>query len=132
MKKKIWITAVLAATVLSTILILTRSGSTNENQYQFVEVTRGDLENVISCTGTLSAVGTVEIGTQVSGTIDKVLVDFNDVVSKGQILAVLDTAVLKATVRGAEASVMRAESDLEKAASDHERYQRLFDQGLIS
>jgi HlyD family secretion protein len=109
------------------------AGKASENdQYSFVEVYRGDLENSVSSTGTLSAVGTVEIGTQVSGIIDKVLVDFNDSVRKGQILAVLDTIVLASAVRDAEAGVLKAEAQLELSESDFERDRKLFEKDMIS
>ncbi len=101
-------------------------------EYKLGAVTRGDLENVISSTGVLSPVTTVEVGTQVSGTIADVLVDFNDLVSEGQLLAVLDTALLKASVLEAEAGLERTEALLEQALYDYSRYQALYEQALIS
>ena len=76
-------------------------------EFKFAEIARGDIENVVSGTGTLNAVGTVEVGTQVSGTIDHLYADFNDHVAVGQLLAVLDTSTLAASVREGEASVAR-------------------------
>ncbi|MBN2225832.1 MAG: efflux RND transporter periplasmic adaptor subunit [candidate division Zixibacteria bacterium] len=103
-----------------------------KTQMQFGMVTRGDLENTISCSGTLSPVTTVDVGTQVSGIIDRVFVDYNDIVTKGQLLAVLDTFLLKASLLDAEAGVERAEAELEQARADYARGEQLHEKGLIS
>jgi HlyD family secretion protein len=102
------------------------------SRFDLGEITRGDLENTIACSGTIKPVGTVEIGTQVSGTIDRVYVDFNAPVSEGDVLAVLDTALLEASVLDAEAGVARAEAQLEQATADYERFAPLRERGLIS
>ena len=86
MKKIIPIIVIAVLLVGAGVWYLRRNGQEG-SAYQFVEVTRGDLENTVSSTGTLNPVGTVEIGTQVSGTIDRIEVDFNDKVREGQILA---------------------------------------------
>ncbi len=101
-------------------------------QYQFGEITRGDLENVVAATGALSAVGTVEVGTQVSGTLAQIFVDFNDKVHKGQILAVLDTTLLQATVKDTEAGLMSAKAQYEQAKSEYERNLQLSEKGYLS
>ncbi|MEW5922855.1 MAG: efflux RND transporter periplasmic adaptor subunit [Candidatus Zixiibacteriota bacterium] len=101
-------------------------------QYQFGKVSRTNIENTISASGTLSPVTTVEVGTQVSGTIDAIYVDFNDKVKKGQLLAVLDTTVLKVTLIDAEAGVEKAEAGLEQAKSDFNRNKKLYEKELIS
>ena len=133
MKKIIFIVivAVIALGIGLRYVISFRNGD-KDDSYQFVEVTRGDLENVISSTGTLQAVGTVEIGTQVSGTIDCIEVDFNDTVHEGQVLAVLDTAVLKVAVLDAEAGLARAEAQYEQAQAEYERNLPLFEKGYLS
>ncbi len=112
--------------------VVTKRNGNADGQYEFVTIERGDLENVITGTGTLSAVGTVEVGTQVSGTIDYILVDFNDRVTKGQVLAVLDTTMLSAAVRDAEAGVVRSQAQYEQAQRDLQRNQRLFERQFVS
>jgi len=72
------------------------------NSFILEELHRGNLEFTISSTGTLSAVGTVAVGAQVSGTIDKVLVGYNDIVKKGQLLAVLDKSMFLLAVEEGE------------------------------
>jgi len=104
MKKWVIIIAVVIVAVAIFLIVRGNGGGTAFAKFDFAEVTRGDLENVISATGALSAVGTVEVGTQVSGTIDEVYVDYNGTVRRGQVLAVLDTTMLAASVRDARAN----------------------------
>ncbi len=133
MKK--WITiALMAIVVVAAVAFALRRGdsSADAERYEFVSVVRGDLENIITSTGTLSAVGTVEVGTQVSGTVSSVLVDYNESVAVGQVLAVLDTTMLSASVRDARASVMRTDALREQAGRDLARAHDLFKNELIS
>ena len=90
------------------------------------QVQRGDVRSTVKATGTLEAVVTVEVGTQVSGTIQQVLVDFNDRVVKGQLLAVLDPSILEADVQRASADLAVAEAGLAQASAHHARMQALF------
>jgi len=131
MKKTLIGVAAVALIALGGWWIITGSEDKTDG-YKLGVVTRGNLENIISSTGVLSPVTTVEIGTQVSGTIANVLVDFNDQVKQGQLLAVLDTVLLKASVLEAEAGLERMEAQLEQAQSDYNRYKSLFDQSLVS
>jgi len=115
------IVVVAIVAVLFAMRFLGGGESSADGFYEFATVERGDLENVISATGTLSAVGTVEVGTQVSGTIAAVLTDFNDRVTKGQVLAVLDTTMLSASVRDAGAALAVAEARYDQAEKTWER-----------
>ncbi len=119
----------LAALLLLVPTVCRKSG---ESAYEYGEVKRGDITNIVSSTGTMEPVGTVEIGTQVSGTVERVLVDYNDMVEQGQLLAVLDTAPLAAEVRDAEASLARADAQNAQAEAELRRKQELSDLGLIS
>jgi HlyD family secretion protein len=132
MKKLLIILAVVVVAVLVVRGVVAGRGGHPAGKYETVEVTRGDVENVVSATGTLSAVGTVDVGTQVSGTIAGVFVDYNESVSRGQVLAVLDTTLLAASVRDAEGKVMAAQAQSDQAASDYERARDLLDQKLVS
>lgn len=107
-------------------------GPPKSPQFRIEKIKRGNIENTISCTGTLSAVGTVEVGTQVSGTIKKVLVDYNDRVTKGQILAELDLDTLNAAVAAADASVIKARALYKQATAEYERNKPLYEQGHLS
>ena len=84
-------------------------------------VTRGTIVSAIAATGTLEAVTTVEVGTQVSGSVQALNADFNSIVRKGQVLARLDPSLFQSAIEQARASLIRAEADLERlrvAASD--------------
>ncbi|ABA87625.1 efflux pump, RND family, membrane fusion protein [Syntrophotalea carbinolica DSM 2380] len=96
------------------------------------KVSRGSMEVTVACTGSLKAVGTVEVGTEVSGTIGKVLVDYNDRVRKGQVLAELDLELFKNAVDEAEANQMGAEALYRQALSEYRRNQPLHQQGHLS
>ena len=133
MKKKVLIGAiVLFGLVLLAYAIYNFDSNQQDNKFQLAELSRGDLVTTISSSGTLSPVTTVDVGTQVSGTIARLYVDFNDVVKEGQLLAVLDTVMLKASVMDAEAGRDRAEALLEQAKLDFARNEPLFEKNLIS
>jgi HlyD family secretion protein len=106
--------------------------SNEEMSFQLAEITRGDLENIVSSTGTLSAVGTVEVGSQISGIVETVYVDYNDKIKKGQILARVDTTLLKASVRDAEANLAKSRAQLHQAQTEYQRNEKLFQAGYIS
>jgi len=109
-----------------------REASQAAEEYLFAAVQRGDVKSVITSTGVLGAVETVEVGTQVSGIIAQVLVDFNDQVRRGQLLAVLDTAVLRLTVQEAEASLAKAQANYLKSKLDLANAKDLIQKNLIS
>ena len=77
-------------------------------------VTRGDLAETVGATGALQAVTTVQVGTQVSGTIQELNADFNSLVRKGQVLARLDPSLIQSQIEQARANLIRAEADLER------------------
>ncbi|MBC8203962.1 efflux RND transporter periplasmic adaptor subunit [bacterium] len=108
------------------------SAKEKSSGFVFTEIQRGDIRSVISSTGVLEPIETIEVGTQVSGTISKVMVDFNDLVKKGDLLALLDTAILKINVKDAEASLKKALAQLNLKKLELEKNQRLFDDNLVS
>jgi len=132
-KKRTWI--IISVAVVIVIVVFSgvmRKHSDGSSDFEFVQVERGDIENAISSTGTLNAKGTVEVGTQVSGTIDKVFVDFNDKVRKNQILAVLDTTLLAASVREAEANLRKTQAQYDLSLTKYEDAQELHKNEFIS
>jgi HlyD family secretion protein len=131
-KYRLWILTLAVIAIVVAYLLLGGMGKAEKTGYQFATLTRGNLESTISATGTMSPVTVVEVGTQVSGTIDTVMVDFNDLVRRGEILAVLDTSLLTSSVLDAEAGVERAEAQLDQATSDYDRNKSLFDRKMIS
>lgn len=91
-----------------------------------------DIRTTISATGTLEPVDKVEVGTQVSGDIAKIYVDFNSEVKKGQVIAELDQSILKATLYQAEIALESAENDLKYKQSTYERTKKLAEGGSAS
>lgn len=102
------------------------------NGYKFAAIERGDIVNTVSSTGELEPIGTVEIGTQVSGTIDTVYVDFNDRVKRGQLIAVLDTTVLSTHCKDARNTVSRTKAQYDLSKIEYESEKSLFERGLTS
>jgi len=132
MKKRLIGLALVLVAALAVWQVTARVGNAAETTYQFVEVSRADIESTIAATGTLEAVGTVDVGTQVGGTIAEVYADYNDHVEEGEILALLDTTLLSAAVTEAEAGVKTAEARLFEATHDLERARDLHEQDLVS
>jgi HlyD family secretion protein len=124
--QKLWI--ILAAIAVAGVAYgLTRKGSGNGFGYRFVAVERGTVEEVVTSTGTVQPTETVEVGTQVSGLLSNIYVDFNDRVKEGDVLAQIDPAILRQEVRSAEASLARSQAELNQARRDLTRVTELFD-----
>jgi HlyD family secretion protein len=100
--------------------------------YRFATVTRGNLESTVSATGSLSAVTTVQVGTQVSGQVSQILVDFNDRVKKGQLLARIDPTLQEQAVLDAQAGLVRAQADLDRSKAEYDRNKTLYDQKVLT
>ena len=133
MKKKIFIISSAFIIALVIIYFLFFSGDEAEgNKYVFAQITRGDISTTITSTGTLQAVSTVEVGTQVSGRIDKIFVDFNSNVKKGQILAILDTTNLALQVENAISGMQKAQAQLEISKAQYKQDKTLYEKGFIS
>lgn len=77
-------------------------------------VTRGDIVEAVGATGTLEALTTVQVGTQVSGTVEALYADFNSIVKKGQVIARLDPSLIQTQIEQQRANLVRAEADLER------------------
>ncbi len=108
-------------------------------EYRTLKAERGELVSTVSATGTLAAVVTVQVGTQVSGTIQKLFVDFNSPVKAGQAIAQIDPALFNAKVKetrgnynNASANLERAKEDLADARRTVERNRQLFGDGVVS
>ncbi|MEJ6604083.1 MAG: efflux RND transporter periplasmic adaptor subunit [Opitutaceae bacterium] len=100
--------------------------------YNFAKIERKTIQNMVSSTGTLTARELVEIGSQVSGTIEEVYTDFNDIVEAGQLLALIDPSVLNAQVKSSEADLLRQKANLRKAKLDFERFKPVNEKGFLS
>jgi len=134
-----WIkTSLIAALVVATIVALffwmqkQKQKAQELPKFRTQQIDRGPITQVVMATGTLQPVTTVNIGTQVSGTVSERLVDFNDRVTKGQVLLKLDPALIQARIRQAKAQLASAEASLTLALANHERNLRLQSQGFIA
>lgn len=137
MKKTIVVVLILIATVIGGYLLLKKDKDTVK--YKTEKVTRGDIISSVTATGTVNPVTTVLVGTQVSGTIKHIYVDFNSPVKKGQIVAQIDPATFEAQVEQSRSSLLAAQSNLQKAEATLidakrtlERNRLLFSKGLIA
>ena len=105
--------------ILLTLLFISKRGENKEAlKYITQEVKRGDLLVTVTATGNLQALNQVDVGVEVSGTIEKIYVDYNQHVKKGQVLAKLDLSKFEAQVKRAEARLRAAQADLIKAKAD--------------
>lgn len=136
MKKKIfskvWIAMILVVVIAVAAWLL--SGGKKEEQINFKQekVATHTLQNSITATGTIEAVTSVTVGTQVSGIVNKLYVDYNSVVKKGQVIAELDKTNLISELNTAKANLASTESNLSYQSANMERYQTLYKKGLVS
>ena len=126
-KGKIIIISVIVLAVLGFVMLKVFKKSDKELVIRTYVVEDYTVENTVTATGTIQPLEKVEVGTQVSGEIDKIFVDYNSVVKKGQLLAELDKSNLLENLRQAEASVRSAESELEYSKTSFERTKQLYE-----
>ena len=122
----------IVALAVTGLLIYRRAMASESTQYRFATVERGDIKATVSATGTLGAVTTVSIGTQVSGRVTELFVDFNDQVKKGQLLARIDPLLAEQTVVDAQANLERAQAQYTQAQRQHARNRELQNAGLVA
>ena len=128
-KKRTWL-IVLGVIVLALIvfwIVKATKSSKKELVIRTHVVKEYTVENTVTATGTIEPVETVEVGTQVSGKVEKIYVDFNDVVKKGQLLAELDKLTLNQNVSRAKASLTSAESQLNYSKLTYDRTKQLYE-----
>ena len=109
-----------------------REAQAPENRYRLQTVSRGDITQTVSANGTLNPVVLVNVGTQVSGTVTRLFVDFNDKVEKGQALLELDQSLLAAQSRQSQANVGNVAATLDLARANEARMRELFAQEYVS
>ena len=129
-RKKWWI-MILAAIVWG-ISALFGGGTQKVEPLATMEITRGEMRQVVTATGEIQPLNTVSVGSQVSGTIEKLYVDFNSKVKKGDVLLEIEPSVLQASVDEAKASLVSAQSQRNYAKSEYQRNKTLYNEGFIS
>jgi len=124
-KKTMSVFAVVAIGAVSW-LGLTLAGGSESTSFRLIQVEKGDVEHLVSSTGALGAITTVEVGTQVSGQVAAIYADFNDHVVQGQLIARIDPTLLQQDVRMSEVSVARGQAELVQREREFERAEELF------
>ncbi|HKP14620.1 MAG TPA: efflux RND transporter periplasmic adaptor subunit [Gemmatimonadaceae bacterium] len=125
--------AVLAATTLGGVLWFThRADAGTTPSYRLGKIERGDVKSTVSATGTLGAVRTVEVGTQVSGQISALYVDYNSHVKKGQLIARIDPILQEQAVADAQAGLARSEAVVTQTQLEYDRSKKLHDQQIAT
>jgi HlyD family secretion protein len=133
-KKQKVLTAIFTLMLLiasTSVLIINRGGKI-EYIFATANVEKGSITNTVTATGTLEATNTVIVGTQVSGVIEKLYVDFNSIVKKGQLIAELDQSTLQSSLENAEADLDNASAGVEYQEANFERIKEVHDKGLSS
>jgi len=123
-RKKWWILILVA--IVTAALLIFGGGKSKKGEFVTLPINRGDLRQVVTATGEISPVNTVSVGSQVSGTIDALYVDYNSKVKKGDLLLTIEPSVLQASVDEAKAALISAESQLNYAKSEYMRNKTLF------
>jgi HlyD family secretion protein len=132
-KKKTTIAiALIAVLAVVGVLVHKQAFARETTTYRFTAIERGDVEASVSATGTLSAGRTVQVGTQVSGQVAELLVDFNDKVKKGQLLARIDPTLQQQAVTDAYAVLERARAQALQASREYNRNAELASAGLVA
>ena len=124
----------IGAVVIIALIIWLLSGGKKEQKVSFetAKVEKQDIKTSITATGTIEPVTSVTVGTQVSGIVSKLYVDYNSVVKKGQVIAELDKTNLISELNTAKANLSSAQSTLNYEQANYTRYKTLYDKGLVS
>ena len=130
--KKLWIAMAVVALAVIVYLLLSGGKKKETVSFQTAQVERSNIHNSITATGTIEPVTSVTVGTQVSGIVSKLYVDYNSVVKKGQVIAELDRTNLISELNAQRASLSTAQSQLSYQVANHNRYKTLYEKGLVS
>mgnify|MGYP001259445896 CR=1 FL=1 len=131
MKKFIAFTVVLVV-VVGVVWYTNSAEAEARMEYRFVTLETGDLESVVASTGNLGAVTTVQIGTQVSGIVNRIYVDFNDRVRRGQIIARIDTTLLASSLKDARTTLNRNRAQLNFSQTEFDRVKNLYEKSFTT
>ena len=130
-RKKWWTLLVIVLLVIG-IWWFTASHIKKKKDYVTIDISRGDITQTVTATGEIQPVNTVSVGSQVSGTIEDIFVDYNSHVNMGDILLTIEPSVLKSSVDEARASLSSAQSELKYSEAEYNRNQSLYKDGFIS
>ena len=130
--KKIWIAVGVVALAIIAYLMLSGGKKEEKVEFETAKVEPKDIHTTITATGTIEPVTSVTVGTQVSGIVAKLYVDYNSVVKKGQVIAELDKTNLISELNTARANLTSAQSSATYEQNNYNRYKTLYDKGLVS
>ncbi len=128
---KFWAT-IIAVVLLVGICAILPGGDAKESGFATVNITRGRLRQVVTATGEIRPINTIMVGSQVSGNIDKILVDYNSQVKQGDVLLTIEPSVLQASVDEALAALTSAQSKRNYDKSEYQRSRMLYNDGFIA
>ncbi len=132
-KSTLFLLSLSATALVAGVTVFSCKNSKNENNaWATVPASRQNISSLVTCTGSLEPITKVEVGTQVSGRVEKIYVDYNSEVTKGQLLAELDQTVLSANLSSAQSSMASAKSQLDYQQKNFERYKALYEKQLVS
>ncbi len=130
--KKVWIGVGVVALLVLLYFLLSGGKKEEKVSFETAKVEKKNIHTSITATGTIEPVTSVTVGTQVSGIVSKLYVDYNSVVKKGQVIAELDKTNLTSELNTAKANLASAQSTLNYEQANFNRYQTLYDKGLVS
>ena len=130
-KNKKLIFAVIAAVIILAIIVKISGGKKAAN-YRIENPSRAKIVQTVEASGTINPVTQTSVGTQISGRVEEILVDYNSTIKKGQLLAVIDPSTYKSNVIQQEANLQKLESVFKNAARNYERYKKLYAQELVA
>lgn len=129
---KVWIAMTVVVIIAVAVWALSGGKEKEEINFKQEKVSLQTLQNSVTATGTIEAVTSVTVGTQVSGIVNKLYVDYNSQVKKGQVIAELDKTNLLSELNTAKANMTSAQSQLNYQSANMKRYQTLYQKGLVS
>jgi HlyD family secretion protein len=131
-KKTIILLVIVTLLIVGFIVSRSAKDRLTPAHFEMSRVVKGNIAYEVTATGTINPINTVTVGTQVSGIVEKVLVDYNDDVKEGQVLALLDSSTLKEQMEKSEANFGLAEAKEQKAKLNYERIKKLYQDKLTS
>lgn len=131
-KKKALVIAAVAAIAVLAVWLLSDGKKEEKITFDTAAVAPANIMNSITATGTIEPVTSVTVGTQVSGIVSKLFVDYNSVVKKGQVIAELDKTNLMSQLNTAKTQLATAQSQLNYQTANYNRYKTLFEKGLVA
>ena len=130
-KKKKLIIAIIAA-IIVIVLLVKLTGGKKSTAYRIENPRKAKIVQTVEASGTINPVTQTSVGTQVSGRVEEIFVDYNSIIKKGQLLAVIDPSTYKSNVIQQEANLQKLESVFKNAERNYDRYKKLYAQELVA